>query len=92
MPDQQRVPQGSQVRSFAEHPLPLLLAKGLYVTLSSDDPALFGASLTDEYLNSHRVLGLSLTTLKQLSYNALNASLLSEVEKQALRRKWAPHE
>lgn len=76
-------------KSFAEHPLPLLLAEGLYVTLNSDDPALFGASLTDEYLNSHRVLGLSLATLKQLSYHALTASLLSEAEKQALRQKWA---
>lgn len=71
------------VNSFAEHPLPLLLAKGLSVTLS-DDPALFRASLTDEYPNSHinSQLGLSLPSLKQLSYNALNASLLSEAEKQ----------
>ena len=78
-------------RSFAEHPLPLLLAKDLYVTLNSDDPALFGASLTDEYLNSHHQLGLSLPTLKQLSYNALDASLLSAAEKQALRRKWSSY-
>lgn len=78
-------------RSFAERPLPLL-AKGLYVTLNSDDPALFGTSLTDEYLNSHHQLGLSLPTLKQLSHNALDASLLSEAEKQALRGKWAARE
>jgi len=36
--------------SFAEHPLPRLLDAGLYVTLNSIDPPMFGTTLTDEYL------------------------------------------
>src|SRR5256885_17239887 len=38
-----------QVPGLAEHPLPRLLAEGLFVTLNSDDPPMFGTTLTEEY-------------------------------------------
>ena len=40
LPDQQRLPEGRASR-WPQHPLPRLLAEGLYVTLNSDDPAMF---------------------------------------------------
>jgi len=36
-----------QVGSLASHPLPRLLAEGLFVTLNSDDPPMFGTTLTE---------------------------------------------
>ncbi len=55
------------------------------MTLNSDDPALFGTSLTQEYYKSHYELGLSLATLTQLAQNALNASLLPLAQQAQLR-------
>ncbi len=76
------------VDHYAAHPLPTLLAQGLYVTLNSDDPALFSTSLTQEYYKSHCELGLSLATLAQLAHNALAASLLSPTEQARLRARY----
>src|SRR6478752_8125732 len=38
-----------QVPGLAAHPLPRMLEEGLFVTLNSDDPPMFGTTLTDEY-------------------------------------------
>ncbi|CAN5827642.1 adenosine deaminase [soil metagenome] len=45
------------VRSLEEHPLPHLMAAGVLCSLSTDDPALFGTNLHDEY-EAARSLGL----------------------------------
>lgn len=76
------------VDHYAAHPLPALLAQGLYVTLNSDDPALFGTSLTEEYYKSHQWLGLSLATLTQLAQNALAASLLPQAQQARLQARY----
>lgn len=76
------------VANYAVHPLPTLLAQGLYVTLNSDDPALFGTTLTQEYQKSYQLLGLSLEQLAQLSANALAASLLTPVQRVALENRF----
>jgi adenosine deaminase len=64
--------------TLAQHPLPRLLAEGLYVTLNSDDPPLFNTTLTDEYLRAAQAFDLAPETLEQLSLNALRASRLPE--------------
>jgi adenosine deaminase len=75
------------VADYAAHPLPRLLAEGLTVTLNSDDPALFGTSLTEEFYKSHHQLGLSMPALAQLTQNALAASLLTPTQQQELRAR-----
>src|SRR5207248_5126750 len=37
------------VRSIDEHPLPALVAAGVYCTVGTDDPAMFGTDLSTEY-------------------------------------------
>jgi len=37
------------VRSLAEHPLPRLVAAGVRCSISTDDPAMFGTDLTQDY-------------------------------------------
>jgi adenosine deaminase len=62
--------------SMADHPLPRLLAEGLYVTLNSDDPPMFNTTLTDEYLRAAETFGLDGAAVEALALNAVNATLL----------------
>lgn len=73
-----------QVRSLAAHPLPRLLAEGLFVTLNSDDPPMFGTTLTDEYRRAAAAFGLGAAELAALAANAVRASFLEAGPKQAL--------
>lgn len=70
--------------SLAEHPLPQLLREGLFVTINSDDPALFNTTLTDEYLRITETFGFEVSQIKQLVINGVRASLLSTDIKHAL--------
>jgi len=73
-----------QVQGLAAHPLPRLLAEGLFVTLNSDDPPMFGTTLTEEYRRAATVLGLSAAQLAGLAANGVRASFLDSGAKQAL--------
>jgi aminodeoxyfutalosine deaminase len=73
-----------QVGALGEHPLPRMLGEGLNVTLNSDDPPMFGTSLTNEYLVAASVLGLSAAELAGLADNAVRASFLDGAAKEAL--------
>jgi aminodeoxyfutalosine deaminase len=46
------------VASMAEHPLPVLVAAGVPVSINSDDPPMFGTTLTHEYEVARDLLGL----------------------------------
>jgi aminodeoxyfutalosine deaminase len=73
-----------QVAALREHPLPRMLEAGLNVTLNSDDPPMFGTTLSNEYLVAARVLGLSRAQLAELAANAVRASFLEEPAKEEL--------
>jgi aminodeoxyfutalosine deaminase len=72
------------VPSLARHPLPRMLDAGLLVTLNSDDPPMFGTSLSNEYLVAATVLGLPRAQLAELAANAVRASFLDGAVKDAL--------
>ena len=72
------------VPSIAEHPLRRMIGAGLFVTLNSDDPPMFGTSLSNEYLVAGRDLGFSPADLAALAGNGVRASFLAEAEKEAL--------
>lgn len=71
--------------SFSEHPLPRLLDAGLYVTLNSDDPPMFGTTFTDEYLKAAAAFGLEAADVRDLVLGAAEASLLPPEAKTRLR-------
>jgi adenosine deaminase/aminodeoxyfutalosine deaminase len=75
------------IARFEDHPLPKFLEAGLLVTLNSDDPAMFGTSLQEEFLQATRCFEFSRETLAELCRNAVRASFLSEDEKQKLREQ-----
>jgi aminodeoxyfutalosine deaminase len=67
-----------------EHPLDRFLGEGLTVTLNSDDPVMFGTSLTREMELAAEIFTLDRARLVRLLGNAARAAFLPEVEKQAL--------
>ena len=71
------------VPSLSAHPLPAMLDAGLLVTINSDDPPMFGTTLTNEYLVAAG-LGLGAADLARLAANAVRASFLDEATKDAL--------
>jgi aminodeoxyfutalosine deaminase len=73
-----------QVPGLAEHPLPRMLEAGLFVTLNSDDPPMFGTTLTGEYRRAAAELGLTRAQLAGLAANGVRASFLDAGTKQAL--------
>ncbi|RYG46674.1 adenosine deaminase [bacterium] len=73
--------------SLEEHPFPRLLDEACVVTINSDDPPMFGTTLSEEFLRCAETFDLSPDILYTLTMNAVNASLLSPEEKNALRRR-----
>src|SRR5262249_57183195 len=59
-------------------------AGGLFGTLNSDDPPMFGTTLTDEYRRAASVLGLSPAQLAELAAHGGRASFLEQGAQQAL--------
>jgi adenosine deaminase/aminodeoxyfutalosine deaminase len=66
------------VPSLAEHPLPVLVAAGVPVTINSDDPPMFSTTLNDEYRVAAELLGLDESGLADLARAAVRASFLDE--------------
>jgi hypothetical protein len=65
------------------HPLPALLDAGLMVTLNSDDPAMFGTDLANEYRVAYG-LGLTPAELADLARNGVRASFMTPEDKTAV--------
>ncbi|MGH2860121.1 MAG: adenosine deaminase [Solirubrobacteraceae bacterium] len=64
--------------SFAAHPLPHLHAAGVRVTLGSDDPPYFGATLGGEYALCGEQFGWDDHTLRQVTVAAIEAAFCDE--------------
>jgi adenosine deaminase len=73
--------------SLVAHPLPRLLAEGLYVTLGSDDPPMFNTTLTGEYQHAASTFGFDADAIERLVFNGVDASLLPDAERAALRAR-----
>ncbi|MBT7072724.1 MAG: adenosine deaminase [Anaerolineae bacterium] len=69
------------------HQIRKLVDAGVYCTVNSDDPPMFSTDLTSEYILLAKQ-GFSWDELWQLNRNALEASFLSEMEKEKYRAEW----
>jgi aminodeoxyfutalosine deaminase len=76
------------VRDVRSHPLPRLMAAGVPVTLSTDDPPFFGTDLNREYERAHRELGLELQELWELNLNGLRYGLAETGTRRRLLREF----
>jgi adenosine deaminase len=73
------------VTSFADHPFRALDEAGVLVTVNSDDPPLFGTTLTDEFLVLARHWGYDADGVQRIALNAVDAAFLCKEEKAQVR-------
>ena len=74
--------------TLAAHSLPELIARGLYVTINSDDPPMFNATLTDNFLMCATAYSWDHGTIQTLVLNAARATLLPEPARVAMARSF----
>jgi adenosine deaminase len=72
--------------SYAEHPLPRLRAAGVNVTLGSDDPPYFGATIGGEYELCREHFGYTDDDLRSITRTALDAAFCDEALKRRLKQ------
>jgi aminodeoxyfutalosine deaminase len=73
------------VTSMDDHPFRHFDEAGVVVTVNSDDPPLFGTTLTDEFRVLAQHWSYDADGLQRIALNAVNVSFLPEPEKEALR-------
>jgi adenosine deaminase len=71
------------IDDMTDHPIADMLALGLQVTVSSDDPSYFGGYVNDNYRALINALDLTRNDLIQLAKNSFTGSFLSSAEKTA---------
>jgi aminodeoxyfutalosine deaminase len=69
------------------HPAKLYFEEGLMITLNSDDPPFFAATLLDEYMLAHRDFEFTLDQMRELAANSIEASFLPPDRKLTLLRE-----
>jgi adenosine deaminase len=74
------------VDDVAEHPIARQRARGVLVTVNSDDPGMMGTSVADDYEAVWRAFGWGLEAMEQLGFDAIEASWAPPDEKRDLRR------
>jgi adenosine deaminase len=73
--------------SYEDHPLPVLADAGVKVTLGSDDPPYFGASIGGEYAICRERYGFDDERLRSITRTAIDAAFCEETLKQSLMRR-----
>jgi adenosine deaminase len=73
--------------SYEEHPLPQLREAGVRVTLGSDDPPYFGASIEGEYQVCAERMGFGEVALREITRTAIDAAFCDDDLKIALRAR-----
>lgn len=69
------------VEDMTAHPLKMMLDRGLFVTVNSDDPAYFGGYMNDNYAAVRQALALSDEELARIARNSFEASFLDDATK-----------
>ncbi len=72
------------VASLAEHPLPVLVAAGIPVSIISDDPPMFSTTLHHEYELAAELLNLDARGVAGLAIAAVDQSFMDESGKRSL--------
>ncbi|HTX07000.1 MAG TPA: adenosine deaminase [Solirubrobacteraceae bacterium] len=73
--------------SYEEHPLPSLRAAGVRVTLGSDDPPYFGATIEGEYEVCTRRFEFTEDDLRDITLTAIDAAFCDDELKALLRSR-----
>lgn len=76
-------------QSVESHPIKQYYEDGLMVTVNSDDPSMFNTSITQEYQEIAQKLNFMVNDIRQLTMNGIEASFMSEKEKEAMKAQFA---
>ena len=68
-------------KTVAEHPTKNYFDQGIMITLNTDDPALFGTTLSREYQLAQETFGFTDEHLRELARNSFEASFLPAEKK-----------
>ena len=71
-------------RTMEEHPIRALFDAGVRVTVSTDDPLIFGNDLNGEYLALHRSLGFTPGELRRIARTGFEEAMVTESERTRL--------
>jgi len=74
------------VASISEHPIRRYFDRGIVVTVSTDDPKMFGNSLAEEYYLLEDRLGFSRDDIRAVILQGIRSSWMAEDQKQQLIR------
>lgn len=66
-----------------EHPLKIFFDRGLRITLSTDDPAMFETTLLEEYAHAAREIGMSASSLLRVLEMGFQNAFVTDEEKAA---------
>lgn len=77
------------VARLEDHPLAVLLRRGVRVTVNSDDPAYFGGYLDDNVSAVRAALGLTDAEVRTLALHSIAASFADDAEKARLAATWS---
>jgi adenosine deaminase len=77
---------------MSEHNILQMLARGVCVTVNSDDPAYFGGYMTENFVALSESLNLNKDQAKQLVINSINASFINKDAKQVLLTRLAAYQ
>ena len=80
------------VDSIADHPIRQFTDQGVLVTVNSDDPAMFGNSLTGDYAALMSDLAFTPDEIRKLILNGIESSWLDSERKSALRTEFTATE
>jgi adenosine deaminase len=72
------------VRAYEDHPVRRFFDRGLIVTINTDDPAMFGNTLAEEYRLLAERFGFSRKEIRRLILNGIRAAWLSSEKREEL--------
>lgn len=79
------------VDSIEAHPIRDYYERGIFVTVNTDDPKMFGNSLAEEYDLLESKLGFKRNDIRKLILNAIHASWLTAENKRLLEEEFVQH-
>jgi aminodeoxyfutalosine deaminase len=74
--------------SLASHPLPRLYAAGVPLSVNSDDPPLFHATLNENVATLYTAFNFSLETIDEILLNSVLHSFLPDTQKQKMEEEF----
>ena len=74
------------MKSIEAHPVKKFFDAGLLVTVNTDDPAMFGNSLAQEYQMLEERPGFSRDEVRKVILNGIKAAWLTENRKKQLQK------